>query len=122
MSNSPNDWPSRVEWLQESVEGSARQLILACKPIEDGYKEAMKLLNDRYRDADSIREAYFEFIHSFKISSLGKNYSGLSKILISLKNYVKELEDKHGNIIDPNYLGHVIRKTFPKDVKREFKK
>ena len=117
----PFDWPSKVEWLREAVEGEARQLILACQPNEAGYNEALKLLNDKYRDANSIREAYFEYIHSFKIQSLGKNYSDLSKILITFKNYVKELETKHG-IMPPNYLGHVINKTLPKEVKREFKK
>ena len=118
----PSDWPSKVEWLREAVEGQARQLILACQPNQDGYNEALKLLNDKYRDADSIREAYFEYIHSFKIQSLGKNYSDLSKILITFKNYVKELESKHNIIMPPNYLGHVINRTIPKEVKREFKK
>ena len=54
-----HDWPSRVKWLQEAVEGAARHLFLACQPTEDGYNTAKKLLNDRYCNAESIRDAYF---------------------------------------------------------------
>ena len=53
--------------------GQAANLIFACASTQAGYEEAIRLLKEKYENVDLVREAYIDWVHTFKITNVGKN-------------------------------------------------
>ena len=79
-------WDEKSEWLKSSVKSKAYLLIASCPNTQAGYEAAFVLLDTRYQQTDYIREAMFEFIHTFKIQAASKNFSNVADQLVTLGN------------------------------------
>ena len=106
-------WDEKLNWLKASVFRQAANIIFACAATQAGYDEAIQLLKEKYENIDVVREAYIEWVHTFKVVNVGKNYINVSKGLVQLRNYVKELEECYATAWDPKILGHIILKALP---------
>merc|ERR1712121_164344 len=90
---------------------------------EAGYKEAIRKLESKYLKTDEIQDNIFHFIHTFSVTNTGKNHSTLRSKLVALENYIDELTSSHGfemNTTLCKFIGHIIMKGLPNDVKKYF--
>merc|ERR1712237_54175 len=71
-------WDEKLNWLKPSVFGQAANIIFACAATQAGYDEAIQLLKEKYENIDVVREAYIEWVHTFKVVNVGKNYINVS--------------------------------------------
>ena len=88
-----------------------------------GYKNAIKELDDKYLYNNVIEDIIFHYIHTFSIPNTGKNHSTLSSKLITLRNYIQELTDSHSFVMNDSlrkFIGHIIIKGLPHDIKKKF--
>ena len=116
-----NDYEERTEWLRTCLVGDALTLIQSCAATQEGYTEAIELLEGKYKDVSVIQEALFDYFHRFTISSVGKNYKGITDKLTQFRNYLHELEVELNTPFNyKGYLGHVALKSMPAEVKKEF--
>ena len=100
----PDDkWAEKTEWVKNSVKGKAYLLISSCSEDQAGYNNCLTLLDNKYQNQDYIREAMFEFLHTFKVQAAGKNYSNVADQLVTFGNYMKELITNHG-MDAPNFV------------------
>ena len=51
---------------------------------------------------------------------MGKAHVNLSDKLVALSNHLEELEKEHGEIMKPRYVAHVVLKSVPANVRKEF--
>merc|ERR1711895_391372 len=90
---------------------------------EAGYNNAFEILDTKYLSTNKIKDKIFHYIHTFNISNTGKNHSTLSTKIVALKNYIAELTNSHRfklNASFREFLGHIIIKSLPNDVKNAF--
>ena len=118
-----NNWIDKARWIVECVKEDAYQLIKNITLDEAGYNKAFTDLDAKYLCTNVIEDNIFHFIHTFSIPNTGKNHSTLSSKLISLRNYIQELTDSHGFVMNDSlrkFIGHIIMKGLPQDVKKQF--
>ena len=76
-----------------------------------------------YLCTNRIKDNIFNYIHTFSVPNTGKNYTTLSSKLITLRNYIQQLTDYHGfemTVSLCEFIGHIIMKGLPNDVKNQF--
>ena len=119
----PENWADKTRWIFECVKEDAYQLIKGVSLNKAGYIKAFADLDSKYLCKKKIKDNIFNYIHMFAVPNTGKNHSTLSSKLIALKNYIQDLTDHYGfemTVSLREFIGHIILKGLPNDVKKQF--
>ena len=91
VSNTPKD-TDKLNWLLNSVKGSAYELIKHFTLEDANYQLAKDALKKAYLDDDKIKEGIVSTIYLYKNQNPDKNYTNVIKGLTTLENHIAELK------------------------------
>lgn len=113
---------NKLQYLKSTLRGEASGLVKSLSLIDSNYKLALKILEDRYNDVESIREAHLDAIFNFPII----NFRTSTK-LRQLKNVITEHVTGLENMGEPvehwsSILLYIVKRKLDSDTKVEWQK